>query len=54
MRIVRPGSVVGPQQQYMYLKQLEWVKWAAVDELKKQEVENKARMTPAPIVPPNS
>ncbi|KIY45956.1 phosphatases II, partial [Fistulina hepatica ATCC 64428] len=27
MRIVRPGSVVGPQQQYMYLKQLEWSKW---------------------------
>ncbi|EGO27274.1 hypothetical protein SERLADRAFT_334736, partial [Serpula lacrymans var. lacrymans S7.9] len=26
MRIVRPGSVVGPQQQYMYLKQLEWSK----------------------------
>ncbi|KAJ7937385.1 phosphoprotein phosphatase [Mycena leptocephala] len=37
MRIVRPGSVVGPQQQYMYLKQLEWCKWAAVDEIKKQQ-----------------
>jgi cell division cycle 14 len=35
MRIVRPGSVVGPQQQYLYLKQLEWAKWAAVDELRK-------------------
>lgn len=35
MRIVRPGSVVGPQQQYMYLKQLEWAKWAAVDEMRK-------------------
>jgi cell division cycle 14 len=35
MRIVRPGSVVGPQQQYMYLKQLEWAKWAAVDELRR-------------------
>lgn len=35
MRIVRPGSVVGPQQQYMYLKQLEWSKWAAVDEMRK-------------------
>lgn len=35
MRIVRPGSVVGPQQQYMYLKQLEWAKWAALDEFKK-------------------
>jgi cell division cycle 14 len=38
MRIVRPGSVVGPQQQYMYLKQLEWAKWAAVDELRKVQV----------------
>ncbi|KAJ6516246.1 tyrosine protein phosphatase [Mycena sanguinolenta] len=38
MRIVRPGSVVGPQQQYMYLKQLEWCKWAAADEIKKQQV----------------
>ncbi|TFK56137.1 phosphatases II [Heliocybe sulcata] len=37
MRIVRPGSVVGPQQQYMYLKQLEWVKWAAVDEIRKTQ-----------------
>ncbi|KAJ7499268.1 phosphoprotein phosphatase [Mycena latifolia] len=37
MRIVRPGSVVGPQQQYMYLKQLEWCKWAAADEIKKQQ-----------------
>jgi cell division cycle 14 len=37
MRIVRPGSVVGPQQQYMYLKQLEWSKWAAVDELRKAQ-----------------
>ncbi|KAF9008809.1 phosphatases II [Cyathus striatus] len=38
MRIVRPGSVVGPQQQYMYLKQLEWTKWAAVDEMRKAHV----------------
>jgi cell division cycle 14 len=52
MRIVRPGTVVGPQQQYMYLKQLEWVKWAAIDELRKQEAETKARMTPAPTAPP--
>lgn len=37
MRIVRPGSVVGPQQQYMYLKQLEWVKWSAIDEVKRQQ-----------------
>ncbi|KZO94944.1 phospho protein phosphatase [Calocera viscosa TUFC12733] len=35
MRIVRPGSVVGPQQQYMYLKQLDWSRWAAYDEMAK-------------------
>jgi cell division cycle 14 len=37
MRIIRPGCVVGPQQQYMYLKQLEWCKWAAVDDLRKMQ-----------------
>ncbi|KAL0949184.1 hypothetical protein HGRIS_009262 [Hohenbuehelia grisea] len=47
MRIVRPGSVVGPQQQYMYLKQLEWTKWAAVDELRKSQT---ATMEPIPTV----
>jgi len=52
MRIVRPGSVVGPQQQYMYLKQLEWTKWAAMDELKKQEIQTKARTTPVAVTPP--
>jgi cell division cycle 14 len=50
MRIVRPGSVVGPQQQYMYLKQLEWVKWAAADELKKQQAA--AMKPPAALVTP--
>lgn len=39
MRIVRPGTVVGPQQQYMYLKQLEWAKWAAVDEMKRAQTQ---------------
>lgn len=51
MRIVRPGSVVGPQQQYMYLKQLEWTKWAAVDELKGQEPQTKAQAAPAVATP---
>ncbi|KAG5220936.1 cell division control protein [Salix suchowensis] len=51
MRIVRPGSVVGPQQQYMYLKQLEWTKWAAIDEIRRQQVaaalESATLVTPA-------
>ncbi|KAF4575189.1 cell division control protein 14 [Pleurotus pulmonarius] len=51
MRIVRPGSVVGPQQQYMYLKQLEWTKWAAIDEIRRQQaaaaLESATLVTPA-------
>ncbi|KAI6105458.1 tyrosine protein phosphatase [Pisolithus sp. B1] len=42
MRIVRPGSVVGPQQQYMYLKQLEWAKWAAVEEMRRNQAPSAA------------
>ncbi|KAI1792957.1 phosphatases II [Ganoderma leucocontextum] len=55
MRIVRPGSVVGPQQQYMYLKQLEWTKWAAVDEMRKlrQAAVFAANTLVAPVTPPN-
>lgn len=55
MRIVRPGSVVGPQQQFMYLKQLEWAKWAAVDEMKKlQAIPTAVTSTTmvAPATPP--
>ncbi|KAJ3490286.1 hypothetical protein NLI96_g1535 [Meripilus lineatus] len=54
MRIVRPGSVVGPQQQYMYLKQLEWAKWAAVDEVRKAQKEAMASARPVvtPVTPP--
>lgn len=50
MRIVRPGSVVGPQQQYMYLKQLEWTKWAAVDEMRKTQAA--AALATATLVTP--
>ncbi|KAI0334809.1 tyrosine protein phosphatase [Cubamyces sp. BRFM 1775] len=54
MRIVRPGSVVGPQQQYMYLKQLEWTKWAAVDEMRKLQQASTLAATAliAPVTPP--
>lgn len=50
MRIVRPGSVVGPQQQYMYLKQLEWAKWAAIDEMRR--VQAAATMAVVSVVTP--
>jgi cell division cycle 14 len=54
MRIVRPGSVVGPQQQYLYLKQLEWAKWAAVDEMRRVQTSNSAASIPlvTPVTPP--
>ncbi|TFK73025.1 phosphatases II [Pluteus cervinus] len=54
MRIVRPGSVVGPQQQYMYLKQLEWAKWAAVDEVRRAQATTAAVARPlvTPVTPP--
>ncbi|KAJ1308339.1 hypothetical protein OPQ81_004049 [Rhizoctonia solani] len=46
MRIVRPGSVVGPQQQFMYMKQLEWAKWAAIDEIRRAEAQRVEVLTP--------
>ncbi|KAF8579044.1 phosphatases II [Ramaria rubella] len=55
MRIVRPGCVVGPQQQYMYLKQLEWSKWAAVDEIQRAQAAAAAAAAEAvvaPVTPP--
>nr|XP_031862049.1 uncharacterized protein CI109_002462 [Kwoniella shandongensis]KAA5529121.1 hypothetical protein CI109_002462 [Kwoniella shandongensis] len=36
MRIVRPGMVVGPQQQYMVMKQMVWAGWAARDQALKE------------------
>ncbi|CAE6445627.1 unnamed protein product [Rhizoctonia solani] len=50
MRIVRPGSVVGPQQQFMYMKQLEWAKWAAIDEIRRTEAQRTE--VPTPRTPP--
>lgn len=33
---MRPGSCVGPQQHFLYDNQLEWVRWAAQDELRRE------------------
>ena len=54
MRIVRPGCVVGPQQQFMYVKQLEWVKWAAADEMRRTQAAATlaAAAIVAPVTPP--
>ncbi|KAG6896682.1 hypothetical protein C0992_006755 [Termitomyces sp. T32_za158] len=51
MRIIRPGSVVGPQQQYMYLKQLEWVKWGAIDETRKLQGVGAAAVSNTVVTP---
>ncbi|WVQ82894.1 hypothetical protein IAT38_005030 [Cryptococcus sp. DSM 104549] len=42
MRLVRPGMVVGPQQQYMVLNQLKWAGWAARDQVIKEIAEASA------------
>ncbi|GAA5829948.1 hypothetical protein JCM11251_007944 [Rhodosporidiobolus azoricus] len=34
MRLMRPGSCVGPQQHFLYENQLEWVRWSARDQLR--------------------
>ncbi|KAN0140188.1 Protein-tyrosine phosphatase-like protein [Lactarius tabidus] len=54
MRIVRPGCVVGPQQQFMYVKQLEWVKWASADEMRRTQAAAAlaAATIVAPVTPP--
>ncbi len=45
---------MGPQQQYMYLKQLEWAKWAAVDEVRNAQAATAAIARPlvTPVTPP--
>lgn len=34
MRLMRPGSCVGPQQHFLYDNQMCWVRWAAEDKLR--------------------
>ena len=34
MRLMRPGSCVGPQQHFLYENQMTWIKWSAVDQYK--------------------
>lgn len=53
MRLMRPGTCVGPQQHYMYENQMTWVKWGAIDRYK---AENPAILSISdverPITPP--
>jgi len=53
MRIMRPGTCVGPQQHFLYENQLTWVEWAARDELlAEQQAQISPSKTERPITPP--
>ncbi|KAG0144068.1 hypothetical protein CROQUDRAFT_80351 [Cronartium quercuum f. sp. fusiforme G11] len=53
MRIMRPGTCVGPQQHFLYEHQMTWVKWAARDELlAEQQATISPSKTERPITPP--
>ncbi|OAV97950.1 hypothetical protein PTTG_03173 [Puccinia triticina 1-1 BBBD Race 1] len=53
MRIMRPGTCVGPQQHFLYENQLTWVEWAARDELlAEQQTQISPSKTERPITPP--
>ncbi|GAA5915806.1 hypothetical protein JCM6882_006104 [Rhodosporidiobolus microsporus] len=47
MRLMRPGSCVGPQQHFLYENQLEWVRWAARDQLRAELAAQGALPAPA-------
>ncbi|GAA5956529.1 hypothetical protein JCM3765_003473 [Sporobolomyces pararoseus] len=66
MRLMRPGSCVGPQQHFLYENQLEWVRWSAQDELRAELAQSQPQPStstaqnardcsapPRPITPPN-
>ncbi|KAF8306264.1 phosphatases II [Clavulina sp. PMI_390] len=52
MRICRPGCVVGPQQQFLYERQMDWVRMAAQDTIKREAAALAAQAPPAPIPRP--
>lgn len=53
MRIMRPGTCVGPQQHFLYENQLTWVEWAARDQLlAEQQAQISPSKTERPITPP--
>ncbi|KAK4052552.1 cell division control protein 14 [Microbotryomycetes sp. JL221] len=37
MRLMRPGTCVGPQQHFLYENQMTWVKWGALDVAKAEQ-----------------
>ncbi|GAA94135.1 uncharacterized protein L969DRAFT_86245 [Mixia osmundae IAM 14324] len=50
MRMMRPGSVVGPQQHYLYQNQLVWSQWAALDSYRAAQAGAGGITKPADIV----
>ncbi|KAK4685178.1 cell division cycle 14, partial [Tremellales sp. Uapishka_1] len=53
MRIVRPGMVVGPQQQFMIMNQMKWIGWAARDQLLRELAAEAAAREPVnPLATP--
>ncbi|MBW0545355.1 hypothetical protein O181_085070 [Austropuccinia psidii MF-1] len=53
MRVMRPGTCVGPQQHFLYDNQLTWIKWSARDELlAEQQTQISPSKLERPITPP--
>ncbi|KAK9897117.1 phosphatases II [Cystobasidium minutum MCA 4210] len=52
MRLMRPGTCVGPQQHYMYENQMTWVKWGAIDRYKAENPAVLLSEVERPITPP--
>ncbi|CAH7666813.1 protein-tyrosine phosphatase-like protein [Phakopsora pachyrhizi] len=53
MRIMRPGTCVGPQQHFLYENQMTWARWAARNELLAEQESNiSPSKTERPITPP--
>ncbi|BGP39466.1 cell division control protein 14 [Rhodotorula kratochvilovae] len=52
MRLMRPGSCVGPQQHFLYENQLEWVRWAARDALRAELAAQVGPAGVAALAPP--
>lgn len=52
MRLMRPGTCVGPQQHYMYENQMTWIKWGAIDRYKAENPAVLLSEVERPITPP--
>lgn len=53
-RFMRPGCVVGPQQHFLYANQHIWVKWAALDSVKRSSTPSSQVTTSASVTTADS